>query len=54
MNEVIELPRREIVVLEARRLEIIEVAQQGIPGADGAGTEDFNVDLVALYEAAKL
>lgn len=64
MSEIVELLRREtavierpgggetVVVVPSPVLEIVEVAEQGPPGASGAVS--FDDDIALIYQIAKL
>lgn len=54
MSDVIEIPRVEVMVVatEPGAAELIEVTRQGLPGPPG--TAEFDVDLVLIYQIAKL
>lgn len=41
-----------VVVVASAEMEIVEVAEQGPPGA--SGTADFNDDIALIYQIAKL
>jgi hypothetical protein len=48
-----DTPAAEVIEVGGK-LEIIEVAQQGTPGAPGASMDNFDVDLVLIFETAQL